>query len=221
MVERSAPVEAAVGAAPAVAPTGAYVTGTEPYPWPYDGVLNPGRLALVVLGAQRWWSARTAGVAAALEAVRRLREAARTAGVRTIFVLHSGVSTGRQTLPAAATPDAEPVLTPWPGDLVLPAAGLDACYGGPFEPTLRAARIDHLLIAGLGLEGPVHSTMRGLNDRGYECLLVADACSADGPLTRAGAVSSVLMSGGIFGAVGATASVVAALCPPPDPEVLP
>jgi nicotinamidase-related amidase len=96
-------------------------------------------------------------------------------------------------------------------DIVVDAAGLDGCYGGPLEPTLRGLGVDRVLLAGLGLAGPVHSTMRSLNDQGYECLLIADACSHEGPSTQDGAISSVLMSGGIFGAVGETAAVLAAL----------
>jgi len=207
------------GAALAAAP-GHHVADTAPYPWPYDGLLHPHRLALVIAGAQRWWAERTEGVDAALEALECLRAAARASGLRTIFIVHSGTSNGRPRLPVAGSAAAELVLLPHADDLVMASAGLDACYGGPFEPTLRAAGIDRLIVAGLGLEGPVHSTMRSLNDQGYECLLVADACSSDGPGTRAGAISSVLMSGGIFGAVGTTAAVVEALTPTADPEVV-
>jgi nicotinamidase-related amidase len=91
------------------------------------------------------------------------------------------------------------------------AAGIDAFYGGPLGAVLRRDGRNHLLVAGHGLEGPVHSTLRSANDRGFECLLVADASS---PLTRdcAGAASStVCMSGGIFGAVGDAGEVLAAL----------
>jgi nicotinamidase-related amidase len=50
--------------------------------------------------------------------------------------------------------------------------------------------------------------MRAANDRGYECLLVEDAvCSYDEDLTAA-ALSSIQMSGGIFGAVGTTDAVI-------------
>jgi len=80
---------------------------------------------------------------------------------------------------------------------------------------LRAAGATHLLVAGHGLEGPVHSTLRSANDRGYECLLVIDACSPLDPGLAGAARSMVEMSGGIFGAVGTTADVLAALVPRP------
>jgi nicotinamidase-related amidase len=57
----------------------------------------------------------------------------------------------------------------------------------------------------------VHSTLRSANDRGYECLTIADACLAADTETQRGAISSIEMSGGIFGAVGSTDAVIAAL----------
>jgi nicotinamidase-related amidase len=87
--------------------------------------------------------------------------------------------------------------------------------------------LTHLFVAGHGLEGPVHSLLRGANDRGFECLLVTDACSAFTPDCRDAAASMVCMSGGIFGAVGTTDAVVTALAPsctpspPPNPEEVP
>jgi nicotinamidase-related amidase len=53
--------------------------------------------------------------------------------------------------------------------------------------------------------------MRSANDRGYECLLVADACRPVDPALRAPALSMIEMSGGIFGAVGQSAQVLRAL----------
>ena len=76
---------------------------------------------------------------------------------------------------------------------------------------LAGGGIDHLLVCGLGLEGPVHSTLRSANDRGLECLLVIDACApVDGALADA-AVRIIEMSGGIFGAVATSEAVLTAL----------
>ena len=52
--------------------------------------------------------------------------------------------------------------------------------------------------------------MRSANDRGYECLLVADATTAIDPDVTPRALSMVEMSGGIFGAIGYTGAVTAA-----------
>ena len=101
-------------------------------------------------------------------------------------------------------------------DVHLESPGLDAFHGTPLDDVLRRSGRTHLLIAGHGLEGPVHSTMRSANDRGYECLLVADAASAGDPTLRRSAVSQVEMSGGIFGAVGSLDHVLTALSTPKE-----
>ena len=98
-----------------------------------------------------------------------------------------------------------------PGAHVVSAVGIDGFYGGPLDAVLRAGRRDQLLLVGLGLETTVHSTMRSANDRGYECLLVVDACAPLDPEVVPNAISMVEMSGGIFGAVGTTNNVLAAL----------
>jgi hypothetical protein len=104
---------------------------------------------------------------------------------------------------------------------LIDAAGIDGFHGSGLDATLRAAGATHLLLAGHGLEAPVHSTMRGANDRGYECLLVIDACSPLQPDLLPAARSMVEMSGGIFGAVGSAADVLAALVPVAVPTATP
>lgn len=94
---------------------------------------------------------------------------------------------------------------------MIEAAGLDGFYGSRLDAQLRAAGVDRLLLAGFGLEGPVHSTLRGANDRGYECLTLADCCATCEPECRDGALRSITMSGGIFSAIGTTAALCEAL----------
>jgi len=101
-----------------------------------------------------------------------------------------------------------------PPDRVIRAAGWSGFHGSELDAVLREARRDLLLLAGCCLELGVHSTMRAANDRGYECLLVADACASADPALTANALSTIEMSGGIFGAVGDAAAVAAALLPP-------
>lgn len=187
------------------------VEGTAPYPWPFDGVLDGSRLALVVTGAQQFWFERTDGVPAALAAIAALAEAVRIGGGSVVFVRHESGQARPGVGPRLHEPDWELVVTPSAGDHVVDAAGLDGFYGSPLDGVLRAAGSDHVLVAGLGLEGTVHSTLRSANDTGYECLLVADACSAHDPALVASSISTVEMSGGIFGAVGTTVAVLAAL----------
>jgi nicotinamidase-related amidase len=162
------------------------VDGTKPYPWPYDGDLS--RVALVLAGWDESWRDRCIDPKPAMARCETLAVVAH----HTIAVAHRG----------AARLDANVVVT---------ASGVDGFHGGALDDVLRSLGCTNLLVAGLGLEGPVHSTLRSANDRGYECLLVTDACA---PLTddcAASAIHSVTMSGGIFGAVGTSAPVLAAL----------
>ncbi len=176
-----------------------WVRATDPYPWPYDGVLDGRRLALVIAGAQRRWAGdgdpvlhRLAALAAALH---------RSGGIVVCL---------RHTSPGASSGRGMPLAVGWADEWV-EAAGLDGFFGSRLDPELRAGGVDRLLLGGFGLEGPVHSTLRGANDRGYECLTLSDACLAVDPECREGALRSITMSGGIFGAVGTTVAVCEAL----------
>lgn len=165
-----------------------YVAGTQPYAWPYDGCLDPARVALVLAGWDHGWADRVLDA----DAVAPNLDALRGVAPYVITVAHGGAA-------------------PLDSSNAVSAVGLDGFWGGPLDSVLRAAGRTHLLVAGHGLEGPVHSLLRGANDRGFECLLVTDACSALTPDCRDAAASMVCMSGGIFGAVGTTTAVVAAL----------
>jgi len=182
--------------------TAGLVAGTTPYPWPYDGALSPERTALIVAGWNDEWWARCHDPAAVVERIRRLAECVDTV----ITIDHAGPSRSRRSFDPTA--GSVPTIA---GSSVVTAAGIDAFYGSPLDPVLRSRRTDLLLLVGLGLETTVHSTMRSANDRGFECLLVVDACAPLDPDAVPNAVSMVEMSGGIFGAVGLTDPVLAAL----------
>jgi nicotinamidase-related amidase len=67
------------------------------------------------------------------------------------------------------------------------------------------------VLGGLGLETAVYSTMTGANDRGYECLALIDASAPHDAQVAERALCSITMSGGIFGAVGTSTALCAAL----------
>lgn len=177
------------------------MAGSEPYPWPFDGDLGPACLALVLAGWDDGWSSRVADPAAARAACLELALAVDRSGGLVVAVSHgTGVDpSSGPALPVEA--------------LAVGAAGIDGFHGSPLDAVLRRARRSHLLVAGFGLEGPVHSTLRSANDRGYECLLLTDACAALVPELAAASAHTVTMSGGIFGAVGTSAAAIAALDP--------
>ena len=189
------------------------VSATTPYPWPCDAALAPSRLALLVLGWDETWWRRSVRPAAIVPTIVRLAGA-----VESVIVVHHepfSPSTRRRLMPPPGD-GAPPTL---PGAQAVGAAGFDGFFGGPLDAVLRAQRRDLLLLVGLGLETTVHSTMRSANDRGYECLLLVDACAPLDPDSVANARSMVEMSGGIFGAVGTTDALLAALdlaAPPTD-----
>jgi nicotinamidase-related amidase len=96
-------------------------------------------------------------------------------------------------------------------DMTISAGATSAFHASPLDDLLRSQGRSDLILAGWGLEGPVHSTLRSANDRGYECLLVADASTALDPELVFASCEMVRFSGGIFGAFADTADVVAAL----------
>jgi nicotinamidase-related amidase len=168
--------------------------GTSPYPWPYDSELDGRRLALVVVGAQGWWGTRTVDPAGAIEAIDRTAKVVRDAGGSVVVVRRAGAG--------------DPLFDPAAGDVVVGCTGMSGFAGGPLDPRLRALGCTHLAVGGLGLESAVYSTVGGANDRGYECLTLADAAAPHDRAVADRALASITMSGGIFGAVGATTDLL-------------
>ena len=181
-----------------------------PYPWPFDG-LRPDALALVLAGWDGHWAGRATDPDGAAARRRRLAEAVVGVGGVVVRLVHD---LPPRSPAGAAAP--EP-LGAVPGT-TLTAGGIDGFHGGPLDGWLRRRGRTQVLVAGHALEGPVHSTLRSANDRGLECCLVTDACSALEPSLIGSATSQVCMSGGIFGAVADTAAVIdllAGVTPPP------
>jgi len=52
--------------------------------------------------------------------------------------------------------------------------------------------------------------MREANDRGYECLLLADCTGATDPSNHKAALRMVTMQGGVFGCIGTSTDLMAA-----------
>ena len=183
---------------------GGLVAGTTPYPWPYDAALSRSRTAVIVLGWNRGWWERSDDPAGVAGAISSLAAAVDCAIAIDQAPPTSPVPFHSPSLAAGSLPELADAKS-------LPAVGVDGFFGGPLDAVLRAAHRDLLILVGLGLEAAVHSTMRSANDRGYECLLVVDACAPLLPELVPSAISMVEMSGGIFGAVGTTDHVLAAL----------
>lgn len=197
MVVPAGPDGPAGAAAPGPARTLGTVAGTEPYPWPWDGRFAPRRCALLIVG-----DGSPIGDPSVAAVVTELTAAAVAAGMIAVRL-----ATGRPG--SVAQPDSG-----WPFGPSVAAAGWDGFYGSPLDSLLRAAARDQLLLTGRLLETGVHSTLRSANDRGYECLTLGDGCEAFSAQTARGALSSITMSGGIFGAIGSAADVLGLLREP-------
>jgi nicotinamidase-related amidase len=182
----------------------------DPYNWPWDGDLSPSRLALVIAGAQQHWVERTVEPDKHLAVIDDVAATLRSAGALVVWVRHGRVAASRTMIPVTGSDAWQLAAEPQPGDPVVDCAGTDGCYGGPLEATLRVLGRDRVVMCGLGLEGPVHSTLRTLNDMGYECLTLTDACAPGEVASGANALSSITFSFGIFGAIAPSASLVGA-----------
>jgi nicotinamidase-related amidase len=180
-----------------------HVQATTPYAWPYDGDLTGEGTAVLIISPRGavWPEDATAPVVVAAADV---ASAVHAAGGVVVSVTTAPPGGGD----APAAPGALPQ-----GKVAVDSVGIDGFYGSALDDTLRSRGITRLILVGYGTETCIHSTMRSANDRGYECLLVSDACLAYDPLLTPHSISMIEMSGGIFGAVGTADAVVAAFTP--------
>jgi nicotinamidase-related amidase len=199
-----------------------HVADTVPYPWPFDGAdtpdLDAGRLAVVVCGAQPHWITMTEPESDdAVEGILELVDVLRSRGALVAWI-RCGASSARtrpidRTLPVVGSADWALVDEPHPSDLVIDTPGHDGFAVAWLDAELRARGVDRLALVGIGTESTVSGTNRSANDRGYECLTVTDAVIHHEKVTGEAALSSICMSGGIFGAIGTSDALLDALGP--------
>ncbi|MES1980908.1 MAG: cysteine hydrolase [Pseudomonadota bacterium] len=92
-------------------------------------------------------------------------------------------------------------LAPLPGEPVIDKPGYGAFHRTDLEQQLQTRGIRNLILTGVTTEVCVHSTLREGVDRGYNCVLVADACASAYPHLHQAALEMATVEGGIFGRV--------------------
>lgn len=104
-----------------------------------------------------------------------------------------------------------PQLAPIAGEIVIDKPGKGAFYATDLQAQLQQRGITHLLVAGVTTEVCVQTSMREANDRGYECLVIEDACASYFPTFHQATLEMLSAQGGIVGWRATLAQLQAAL----------
>jgi nicotinamidase-related amidase len=102
-------------------------------------------------------------------------------------------------------------LQPLEGETVIDKPGKGAFYATELTELLDKDGIKSLIVTGVTTEVCVHTTVREANDRGYECLVLADCVGSYFPEFQRVGLQMIAAQGGIFGWVAESPEVLAAI----------
>jgi nicotinamidase-related amidase len=212
----------------------------EPYPFDFDPArtslviidmqrdfLEPGGFG-AALGNDVFLLRRTIGP------IRRVLDTARTAGLSIIHTreghrpdladlppakkargrLAAGIGDpgpmGRILVRGEPGHDIIPELYPLAGEPVVDKPGKGAFFATDLDALLKNRGVTQLIVCGVTTEVCVNTTVREANDRGYDCLVVADCVGSYFPEFQEMGLRMIKAQGGIFGWVATSEAVIAA-----------
>ena len=110
-------------------------------------------------------------------------------------------------------------LAPVPGEPVIDKPGKGAFHATDLGAILRNRSITQLIVCGVTTEVCVNTTVREANDIGLDCLVLRDCTGSYFPEFHEQALRMIQAQGGIFGWVGQSRDVRAALARARDPAI--
>lgn len=102
-------------------------------------------------------------------------------------------------------------LKPLPEEPIIDKPGKGSFCATDLELLLRTLGVKNLVLTGITTDVCVHTTMREANDRGFECLILADCCGATDKGNHDAALKMVKMQGGVFGTVSDSMTLLSEL----------
>ncbi len=118
---------------------------------------------------------------------------------------------GRILIRGEAGHDIIPELYPMSNEPIIDKPGKGAFFATDLELKLRNKGIKTLIVCGVTTEVCVNTTVREANDRGFECVVVSDACGSYFPEFHRLGLELIKAQGGIFGWVADSKVITAAL----------
>jgi nicotinamidase-related amidase len=102
-------------------------------------------------------------------------------------------------------------LSPIDGEPVIDKPGKGAFWSTDLHAILQHRNIAQLIVTGVTTEVCVNTTVREANDRGYECLVLADCVGSYFPEFHEVSLKMITSQGGIFGWVSESTQLIDAL----------